>query len=111
MMQCSKVVCVEIAMSVTVIDDLQLLPTVAVRLARCQVDVSFPPGYKLGPRPNCPWYRECNGSPQIIEVKDIGWETYHFPSVGDAQRFAETTRRHVEEGNFAGGRLPPGSRV
>lgn len=82
-----------------------------LRLVRCQVDVSFPPGYKTGSQPHCPCYREHNGSPQIIEVKDTGWETYHFPSVGDAERFAEATQRRVAAGTFANGRLPAGSQV
>lgn len=82
-----------------------------LRIQRCQVDVAFPAGYKLASQPHCPWYREFNGSPQIIEVTDTGWETYHFPTIAEAERFAEATRRHVEDGTFAGGRLPPGSEV
>lgn len=82
-----------------------------LRLVRCQVDVAFPPGYKLACQPHCPWFREFNGSPQIIEVTDTGWETYHFASIADAERFAEATRRHVADGTFASGRLPPGSEV
>jgi hypothetical protein len=98
-------------MSASLIEGLQSLPKTDLQLLRCQVDVSFPPGYKFGPQPHCPWYRECNGSPQIIEVKDTGWETYHFPSVRDAQRFVEFTQQKIEEGRFAGGRFPPGSQV
>jgi hypothetical protein len=92
-------------------NDLQTLPPEYFRLARCQVDISFLPGHKIGSQPHCPWYADCNGRPQIIEVKDTGWETYHFPSVADAQRFVELTRQRVAEGSFAGGRLPPRSVV
>jgi hypothetical protein len=93
------------------LDDLRSLPTGDLQLARCQVDVSFPPGHKTASQPHCPWYRECNGRPQIIEVKDTGWETYHFETVADATRFAEMTPQQVADGNFAGGRLPAGSQV
>ena len=91
--------------------DLQSVPPDDLRLARCQVDISFPPGHKIGSQPHCPWYSECNGRRQIIEVKDTGWETYHFPTVADAQRFVELTHQHVADGTFAGGRLPPRSTV
>ena len=91
--------------------DLQTLPADDFRLARCQVDVSFPPGHKVGSQPHCPWYAQCNGRPQIIEVKDTGWETYHFSSVSDAQRFVELTRQRLAQGSLAAGRLPPHSAV
>jgi hypothetical protein len=98
-------------MSEAVLDDLQAVPSNELRLARCQVDVAFPSGHKTGSQPHCSWYAECNGRPQIIEVKDTGWETYHFQSVSDAQRFVELTGRRIAEGSFAGGRLPPRSVV
>jgi hypothetical protein len=98
-------------MSAFLTSDLEKVAIADLRLARCQVDISFPPGYKTGSQPHCPWYRECNGAPQIIEVKDTGWETYHFPSLGDAQLFVEMTRQRVADGSFAAGRLPPGSQV
>lgn len=82
-----------------------------LRLFRCQVDISFPPGFKLSSQPHCPWFRDFHGMPQIIEVTDTGWETYHFTAIADAQRFVEATRLHVADGSFAGGRLPPGSSV
>jgi hypothetical protein len=89
------------------LSDLQASSPDELRLARCQVDVAFPAGHKTGSRPHCLWYAECNGRPQIIEVKDTGWETYHFQSIQDAQRFMELTREHIVDGSFAGGRLPP----
>jgi hypothetical protein len=91
--------------------DFSTLSPEKLHLSRCQVDVSFPPGYKSGPQPHCPWYAECHGRPQIVEVKDTGWEIYHFPSVDDARRFVELTRQRVAEGSFASGRLPPRSAV
>jgi hypothetical protein len=91
--------------------NLQTLPAADLRLCRCQVDVAFPPGFKVGSLPHCPWFRDFAGMPQIIEVTDTGWETYHFQNVADAENFAEATRRHVENGTFAGGRLPLGSSV
>ena len=91
--------------------DLQQLSAADLTLFRCQVDVSFPPGYKRGPQPHCAWYAQCHGRPQIIEVKDTGWETFHFSTIADAERFAELTRQQVEAGTFAGGRLPAGSEV
>jgi hypothetical protein len=65
----------------------------------------------LGPQPHCAWYAECQGRPQIVEVKDTGWEIYHFPSLPDAQRFAELTQQRIAEGAFAGGRMPAGAQV
>ena len=97
-------------MSGPIIDDLKRLSDL-LQLTRCQVDVSFPPGYKAASQPHCPWYIECHGRPQIIEVKDTGWETYHFHTIGDAERFVELTKQQVESGGFAGGRLPNGSEV
>jgi len=82
-----------------------------LRLIRCKVDVAFPPGHKVRSQPHCPWYADCNGRPQIIEVKDTGWEIYHFQTVADAQRFVELTQQQMEKGRFAGGRLPARSVV
>ena len=98
-------------MNGSMLNDLRALPPDDLRLARCQVDVAFPAGHKIGSRPNCPWYVECNGRPQIIEVKDTGWETYHFQTVPDAQRFVELTRQRIAEGSFADRRLPSRSTV
>src|SRR4051812_39798290 len=86
-----------LSMSASLTNDPEELPADDFRLARCQVDVSFPSGYKTGPQPHCPWFGECNGSPQIIEVKDTGWETYHFKTVADATRFAKMTRQRVAD--------------
>jgi hypothetical protein len=82
-----------------------------LKLRRCQVDVAFPPGFKSGSQPHCWWYRDFNGAPQIIEVLDTGWETYHFCSIEDAEQFAAATQARIAAGTFAGGRLPPGSSV
>jgi hypothetical protein len=82
-----------------------------LQLTRCQVDVAFPTGLKTGSQPHCPWYGDFNARPQIIEVLDTGWETYHFPSITEARRFADHTRKMVEDGVFAGGRLPPDTSV
>jgi hypothetical protein len=101
----------ELKMSASLTQDLQQLPLDQLQLARCQVDVSFPPGYKTRSQPHCPWYTQCNGRPQIIEVKDTGWETYHFPTINDAQRFVDLTQRNIAAGSFAGGRMPPGEQV
>src|SRR4051812_42380267 len=85
--------------------ELNTIPADA-RLVRCQVDVAFPTGLKQGSRPHCCWYPDFGARPQIIEVMDTGWETYHFTTVADAERFADHTRRMVEDGAFASGRLP-----
>jgi len=101
----------ESKMANPLLDDLQQIDPNWMRLARCQVDVSFRSGYKTRSQPHCTWYRDYDALPQIIEVTDTGWETYHFKSLPKAQAFAEETKRRVADATFAAGRLPAGAEI